>query len=188
MNRKNLLLISLALLLVFIGNRLSEEGVKQVDRRLAPRQAVELDYFMNDFTISQLDETGQLKHRLQATQLNHFSAEEPTRLEQPQLEVFDGDRVVWRINAEQGEINQQQDEVVLQGAVRLRQQRRDGTLQLATSQLRIQPGEGRADTDQAVTLTRGASRIDAVGMQLEQEGRRLVLLSQVRGYYEAATP
>ena len=190
MNRKNLLIIAVALLLVAIGNRLIEEGVKQVDSRLIEPTEQRHDYYIKDFTITALDQRGRPQHRLEATQLSHFNSSETTLLTQPELQVYEGKKVVWRINAEHGKIHQQRDEVVLQGKVRLAQtgSNKREAFRLDTSLLRINPDKGRADTDRAVTLTQGDNRIDAVGLKMEQESQRLLLLSQVRGRYETLAP
>lgn len=188
MNRKNLLLVALALLLVLLGNWLAEQGVKQVDMALAPEATVQQDYYLNDVTITELDEEGLPQHRLQAKQLSHFSVGEQTELQQPELEILEQNRVAWRVVAEQGTLSPQQDEVLLQGAVHLTQNDRRAPLQLTTSALRIQPKLGRADTTQPVTLTQGKTRIQAIGMKMDQPAQRLSLLSRVRGRYEALAP
>lgn len=190
MNKKNLLLITAALLLVALGNWLGEEGVKQIDSRLAAPAEAKHDYYIKDFTITALDKRGQPQHRLEADQLSHFNDTETTHLTKPSLQVYEGKKVLWRINAEKGEIQRQQDEVLLQGKVRLVQAKtkEHAPLRLNTSLLRINPDQGRADTDRAVTLIQGNNRIDAVGLQMEQESQRLLLLSQVRGHYETLAP
>ncbi|MCW8919223.1 MAG: LPS export ABC transporter periplasmic protein LptC [Gammaproteobacteria bacterium] len=188
MNRKNLLIAAFALLLVLLGNWLAEQGVKRVDKALAPEPLVQRDYYLNDVTITELDEQGQPQHRLQARQLNHFSATEQTELQQPDLEIFEKNKVIWHVMADHGRLDQLHDEVLLQGKVRLTQSGVQAPLRLTTPALRIQPKRGRAETDQPVTLTQGNSRVRAVGMQLEQPEQRLLLLSQVRGRYEAPAP
>jgi lipopolysaccharide export system protein LptC len=188
MNRKNLLLVALALLLVALGNWLAEQGAKQVDKRLAPEPTVQQDYYLNDVTITAFDEQGQPQHRLHAKQLSHITAAEQTEIQQPNLEVLVQNKVAWRVVAEHGEINAQQDLVLLQGKVSLTQSDKGAPLRLTTSALRIQPKRGYADTNQPVSLIQASSRIDAVGMKIEQQEQRLLLLSQVRGHYEVLTP
>ena len=188
MNLKNLLLVTFALLLVILGNWLTEEGVKQVDKRLAAEPEVQQDYYLNDFSITVLNEHGLPQHRLQAKQLSHFTTGEQTRLQQLELVVFKQNTVEWQIVAERGEINQLQNEVLLLGKVQLLQPTGDQPLQLTTSALRIQPDLGYASTDQPVTLTQAGNRIHAVGMKIEQKSQRLTLLSQVRGHYETLVP
>jgi lipopolysaccharide export system protein LptC len=188
MNIKNLLLITAILLLVALGNWLGEQGVKEVDTRLAEEPGVRQDYYINDVTITALDKRGRPQHRLQASQLSHFTAQAQTRLEKPNLQIYKGNKVEWRITAEEGEIHQEEDEVLLEGNVRLVQGGGETPLRLFTPALRIQTALGRADTDRAVTLIQADNRIDAVGMQIEQESQRLLLLSQVRGRYESLAP
>ncbi len=183
MNLKNLFLVTLALILVVLVNRLAEEGVKQVDKRLATEPGMQQDYYLNDFSVTALDEKGQPQHRLQANQLSHFSNGVQTELRQPTLEVYRQGKVEWRVVAERGEFNPQQDEVLLQGKVKLLQSSGTAPLQLTTSSLRIQPQQGRAETDQPVTLIQAKNRIDAIGMEIDQQKQRLRLLSKVRGHY-----
>lgn len=188
MNRKNLYIIATALLLVALGNWLSEVRVKQVDPQLQGKSEALHDYYITDFSAMALDQQGLPQHQLQAAQLSYFTDSETTQLTKPTLQVYEGKKVVWQIVAEQGEIHQQQDEVVLQGKVRLVQKTEESPLRLSTSLLKIHPQQGRAETDRAVTLLQGGNRIDAVGMQMEQESQRLLLLSQVRGQYETLAP
>lgn len=188
MNRKNLLLVIAALLLVALGNWLTEQSVKQVDKHLTPQPEVQLDYYLNRVTISALDDEGRLQHRLQATQLNHYSTTDQTMLQQPRMEILKQDDVLWRLTAEQGVLEQQNDELLLQGQVELLQPSAEQPLRLNTPALRIQPRDGTADTNQPVTLRQASSRIDAVGMKIEDEGKRVTLLSHVRGHYEPLVP
>lgn len=188
MNLKNLFLVIFALLLVLLGNWLAEQGAKQVDKRLAPEPVVEQDYYLNEVMITAFGEQGRPQHRLQARQLSHNTTAEQTELQQPDLEVLEQNRVVWHVVAEHGVINPREDMVLLQGKVRLTQPDKGTPLQMTTSALRIQPKQGRAETDQAVSLTQAGSRINAVGMEIEQKAQRLLLLSQVRGRYEAPGP
>lgn len=180
--------IIFALLLVALGNWLTEEGVKQVDKRLTGEPQAQQDYYLKELSISALNEQGQLQHRLQAMQLSHFSGDGQTHLQQPTLDVYKQNQLEWHVTAERGELDQQQDEVILQGGVKMVQPTGRPSLQLSTSRLRIQPEQGKADTDQAVTLRQADNRIDAVGMRIEQGGQRLLLLSKVRGRYETLAP
>lgn len=185
MNRKNLLLVAFALLLAALGNWLAELGVKQVDRRITPAPVTQLNYFLNGVTITAMDPDGNTQHRLQAERVEHFEESDTTRLHHPKLELYEQQQLAWRVEAQQGEVNPQADEVQLQGEVLLQQLATRGeTVRLATTALQLQPKRGRAETDQPVTLTQGGNRIDAVGMEIEQKSRRLLLLSQVRGRYE----
>jgi lipopolysaccharide export system protein LptC len=145
---------------------------------------VQQDYYLNDFSLSAMDEQGHLQHRLQAKQLSHFTAGEKTELQQPELMVFKQDKVAWQVVAERGEINQRQDDILLLGGVQLNQLTGNEPLRLTTSSLHILPKQGRANTNQPITLTQAGKRIDAIGMEIEREGQRLLLLSQVRGRYE----
>ncbi len=188
MNPKNLFLVTLALILVVLINRLAEEGVKQVDKRLTAAPEIKQDYYLNDFSVTALNEQGQPQHRLQASQLSHFSNGVQTTLQQPTMEVYRQGKVEWRVVAERGELDQERDEVLLQGKVELLQPAGTTPLQLTTSSLLIQPQQGRAETDQPVTLIQAKNRIDAIGMKIEQQGQRLLLLSKVRGSYATLAP
>ncbi len=188
MNRKNLLIIAFALLLVALGNWLTEEGVKRVDKRLAVTPEQQQDYYLKDITITAHNEQGQLQHRLQAAQLSHFTGDGNTLLQKPRLDIYETNRLAWRVSAEQGELAQLQDEVILEGRVKMVQSSGTSPLQLSTSKLHLFPQKGVANTNRAVTLIQADNRIDAVGMRIERESKRLQLLSQVRGRYETLAP
>lgn len=185
MNRKNLLLITLILVLVAIGNWLTEEGVKEVEKRQAKEdQTIQQDYFLSAFTITAMDTDGAPQHRLKATHLKHFSGEGKTELQQPHMVLYKQGQPQWQLTAQQGLLLEQQDEVTLQGDVNVVQLEDEQPLQITTQSLQLQPNSGLAETKEAVTLTQGNNRIEAVGMKIDQNRQRLVLLSQVRGRYE----
>ncbi len=188
MNRKTLLLAIVALLLMVIGNRLAEEGVKRVKKHSAPAPVTQQDYYLNGVTITVLNKQGQPQHRMQASHLSHYRDSEVTEIQQAQLQVFEQGTVNWQVTADHGEIHQQRDEILLQGDVTMSQSSNNQPLRLTTQALRIQPDQGRADTDKPVTLLQDNNRIEAVGMQIEQQGQRLLLLSQVRAEHATLAP
>ena len=55
-----------------------------------------------------------------------------------------------------------------------------------TEYLYVQPDRGWAETDQPVRLFDRHNRIDAVGMELDENARTVKLLQQVRGTHEQA--
>ena len=171
MNLKNLLIVAIALLLVALGNWLTEEGVKQVDKRLAPEAAeASQDYYLQDFTISALNEAGELDHKLQASMLNYFEAAGETKLLKPELQVYKQKKLQWRVVSESGELKQPLGEVILQGKVRMVQSDTKNPIKLTTSRLTIFPEQGRAETRQAVTLLQDDSRtVSSAAAQILKE-------------------
>ena len=186
MNKRNLLLITLLLLLVVVTNWLGEQGVKTVDTRAVQPKPEQQTYYLSGFSVSSMDKKGQLQHKLTAEHLKHFGGSGKTTLEQPHMTLFEEQKVGWQLSADHGLILEHEDEVSLQGNVHITQAVAE-PLHINTSALRIQPRQGYAETDQAVTMTQAQHKIDAVGMEIYQKEQRLLLLSQVRGHYEEPT-
>ena len=188
MNRKNLLLVLSALLLVLLGNWLTEEGVKRVAQKRLEVKTTQHDYYLSGVAITTFDAQGLPQHQVQARQLGHNELQQSSIIEQPQLQLFSGGKLQWQVSAARGTFEQQHDRFLLEGDVTMQQGGGESPLRLSTSSLLIQPGRGSASTEQPVTLQQGENRIDAVGMQIEGQGERLQLLSNVRAKYATQIP
>jgi lipopolysaccharide export system protein LptC len=150
-------------------------------------QLREPDYFLHDLKATALGRDGLPLRRLWAQELRHYPGDDSTEVTAPRLELYEADAPPWRLRADTAWLSGDGELLLLQGEVHID---RDGAagvrpVQAVTHNLRVQPQERYAETDERVSLHSAASWVEATGMQAWLAGPlRLKLLSEARGRYE----
>ena len=161
------------------------EGVTLVARTPDSPQS-----FMEDIRLRAMSEQGYPRFELQAARMTHYADDKRTEVEQPFLTVFRPSGEIWTVAAESGTALNEDEQVLLHGAVVVRHPTDPGrpeggaTLEIRTRELVVRPREEFAQTDQFTTIVRPEGRVEAVGMKANFPQERVQLLSQVRGVYE----
>jgi lipopolysaccharide export system protein LptC len=184
MNRPTLLILALVTLLVVATTWLSRKSEQPRPKEAAGAEGV-ADYFIRGFEGTVTAKNGAPSHLLKADSLVHYAGNDMTELEQPDLTIFRPQGERWTVSARHGRMQGEGDTVFLSGRVRLRQRSQRQPLQLRTETLQLYPQRHYAETDRAVDITAPGGRIQGVGMQIFGEEDRLVLLSDIRGAYDA---
>ena len=152
----------------------------------APDAAREVDYTITRFDVVRMTEAGKPAHRLRGRQLRHFVDDDTAELSEPRLTVFQDEEPPWEIGAERAWISADGSLVLLTGEVAI-DRAGDGEnppMRLRTRDLRVQPREDYAETDEKVRVETDTDWLDAVGMQAWlRPPSRLKFLSQVKGSY-----
>ena len=120
--------------------------------------------------------------------MRHFPDDESTELTRPQMLLLAPGKPPWRVRSETGWISSGGALILLQGEVHIEREAGEGVrpLHLVTRDLRVQPKDEYAETDQPVRVESGANRVESIGLQAWlREPVRIKLLADVRGYYEA---
>ena len=151
------------------------------------------DFIVNNFSATTLNEQGTPRFMIAAKKMLHYPDDDTTLLEAPQLTSLLPNRPALYVSASNGSISGKGDEVFLRDEVKIIRAasgqsygRGQSELVFTTTYLRIIPDLDLADTDQAVTLTDAHSRINAVGMRLDNKARVIQLLSQVTSTHDVA--
>lgn len=182
MNRRALLLIGIALLVV-LTSWLSRQEQRPIGE--SPEQAQIPDYFIKGFSSSTTDPTGRTNQQLDAASLTHYPDNDLTTLEQPVITVRNEDGATWHATANRGELSGGTERrLLLQEQVVLRQQG-DESLTLRTDWLRIDGERHYAETDAPITIDSDKGHIEGIGLNLYGEEQRLLVRSAVRGQYES---
>jgi lipopolysaccharide export system protein LptC len=145
------------------------------------------DYYLETLQFTTMDPEGRPARRLRAKRMVHYADDDSTELTAPRLSVYDDDRPPWEVQAEKGWVSGDGELVLLQGAVQIDREAADGVrpVHIATRDLRVQPEQSFAETDQPVDARSGSDRVRSDGMQIWLDGPvRIKLLSNVRGRYE----
>lgn len=177
-----LLLIFAAVLSWWLVQQDERPALQPVEKR-GPRA---IDYYVTGLDVTQMTNSGVPAHRLRAQHLRHFTDDDTTELKQPHLTVFQADAPPWEVDAAQAWVSADGSLVLLSGDVLI--ERKAGgdnrAMRIATRDLRVQPQQDYAETDEKVRVKSDADWLDATGMQVWlRPPSRFKFLSQVKGYY-----
>ena len=123
------------------------------------------------------------KNKLHADYMAHYPNDDTTELLNPRLELFRIDKPPTNITAEKGWITSNNEVILLSGAVRLRNEDKNGDLELQvdTSDVKILVNEDYAETDKHAIITGPRSRIETDGLRTYMNQNKVELLNNVRG-------
>jgi lipopolysaccharide export system protein LptC len=186
LNRRNWV-VGLSTLALALGTWWLRQGTVEDRRGRTPLPPHTPDYWVEQLDTWETDPAGHPRRRLIAERLEHFPDDQSTLLDRPQLLLLEPGRPPWRLRAERGWVSPDGDLVLLQGEVHIDREAADDTLpiHLVTRDLRVQPEDEYAETEQAVRATSGPHRLDSTGLQAWlRPPVRIKLLANVRGHYE----
>jgi len=174
------LMLALALLSFWL-----ERTAREVPMQAAPNRH-DADYSVERFTITDYRRDGTPHSTLSAVKMVHYPDDDSTVLAAPRLvQTRPGEpRLV--LSAERGTLSRNGEEVFLNDNVLLvREPGEDAPeARMHTSYLHVLPGQALARTDREVRIEETGRTLIGRGMEYDNEARRLVLLSQVRGSFE----
>lgn len=156
-----------------------------------PRPPHTADYWVEQLNALTTDAQGRPRQRLMADAMRHYPDDDSTELDRPKLQLLEPGRPSWHIRSESGWVSPDAELILLQGEVQIDRAAAKDVLpvHLLTRDLRVQPKEEYAETDQSVRADSGRSWVNAEGMQAWlREPVRIKLLSQVRAHYEVTPP
>lgn len=144
------------------------------------------DYIVDNFTATTLDKNGKIHFVMSAKKMWHYPDDDTTHLESPQLQSFNAPRLPTRMSAKNGEVTSKGEAVFLRDEVILVRPayEKSSELTFSTSALHIIPSKDTAETDQAVTMLDARTKVNAVGMILDNKARTIKFLSNVKVEYE----
>lgn len=179
------------LILVLVGLAalswwLAERGGDQPPVAPSDAAARVADYYVRGIEVTTMTPEGRPGRTLRSPELRHFLADETTELDAPDLTVHQQGEPPWLVSAERGWLSADGELLLLQGRVTVDRAAAAGIrpLQLVTSNLRVQPRQDYAETDEHVRVVSRDDEVEAIGMRAWLRApMRLKLLSQARGRY-----
>jgi LPS export ABC transporter protein LptC len=139
-----------------------------------------IDLYAEQVHGTKYDTTGRVVQNFRAVSMQHFQPSNHTKLTTPVVESTGRDGKIWDTTAIEGTLIGD-DEILLQGAVMVRDRNR--TMQLRTETLRYFPDRGEATTEVAVTLNKTNDITRAIGMRADLNRNRVELLNQVESIH-----
>lgn len=143
------------------------------------------DYFMENFSITNMDRQGQPAYILTARRLDHFADDDSTEILQPHI-VFKEAKGDWSISAERAHILKQNNIIHLYNNVTIVRTASDTQqpLSITTEYLKVHTDNKIAETDKLAHIKTTQLELDTTGMVFDNNNGILKLLSKVNGRYE----
>jgi lipopolysaccharide export system protein LptC len=146
----------------------------------------DIDFSVQNFSSTTLDEQGQPRYLLATKKMWHFPDDDTTHMQEPHLVSLHPDRAPVVITSQTGTVSTHGDEVFLYGDVKVVRSSNSASdaMKFNTEFLHVVPGKDQADTDQPVTLITSHDTVHGVGMMLDNKLRTVTLLSNVNATHE----
>jgi len=171
-----------------LGSWWLRQGVEeQAERRPNPPHTP--DFWVERLSARTMDAAGRPRRIVKADSMRHFPDDDSTELTRPQIDFLGPRQPPWQIRAQTGWVAPDGKLVLLQGAVTLDRAAASGVLpvHLETRELRVQPKDEYAETEQPVRVVSGPHQVQSRGLQAWlKEPVRIKLLADVRGHYEVS--
>lgn len=159
-------------------------------------QALEADYYLEDFTTRRYDENGNLEFIVSGATLSHFPIDDRSEIEAPRLELRRDD-AVWKIRGASGLFVNDPDVFTMLGNVEMVRTRAavEGETDLTgngvrltidTADLELELDKNALSTEQPFEIRSDAWQLSGVGLRSMIDEGKLVMLSNVNGTYDAA--
>jgi len=143
------------------------------------------DYFLKGFTATTMDKTGKPAYQIKARYLEHYPDDDSMKLQQPFISFYENNIKAWTAQANEAVILKNNEKIHLKGKVVLTQivSTKKAAMIFTAEQLTIEPKQNLAHTKSKITLHKGNSTIQAVGMRADMSKNRIEFLSNTRSHY-----
>jgi lipopolysaccharide export system protein LptC len=141
------------------------------------------DYFADNFSVSELDQSGATQYRLTAATLVHYEDNEVSDLTKPAIRAFQPGKPIVTATGDTGTVNGDASIVDLYGNARILRDAGAGDppMQADSSHFRVLVNDDVIETEKPVKLQRGQSIMTASGMNYNNVTRVMQLFGNVRG-------
>jgi lipopolysaccharide export system protein LptC len=143
------------------------------------------DYIIENFSALRLDANGKPRHQLAARRMLHFPDDDSTQLDEPRFVRFEPGKASLSVTSRSALVSSNGENVyfdqavkVVRGAYSTRSE-----LVVTTEYLHVIPEADIAKTDRAVRIVDANTKIEAVGLELNNKAQTVKLLANVKGTY-----
>jgi len=160
------------------------QAVQPREKEAAPRPLTHTpDYFADNFSVSELDQSGATQYRLTATRMVHYEDDENSDLTNPAVRAFQPGKPVVTATGDTGTVNGDASIVDLYDNARIVRDAGGGDprMQADSSHFRVLVNDDVIETEKPVKLQRGLSIMTASGMNYNNVTRVIQLFGNVRG-------
>ena len=161
------------------------QAVQPREKEAAPRPLTHTpDYFADDFSVSELDQSGATQYRLTATHMVHYEDDENSDLTNPAVRAFQPGKPIVTATGERGTVNADASIVNLYDNARILRAAGAGDpeMQADSEHFKVLVNDDVILTEKPVKLRRGQSVMTATsGMNYNNVTRVIQLFGNVRG-------
>ena len=161
------------------------QAVQPREKEAAPRPLTHTpDYFADNFSVSELDQSGATQYRLTATHMVHYEDDENSDLTNPAVRAFQPGKPIVTATGERGTVNADASIVNLYDNARILRAARAGDpeMQADSEHFKVLVNDDVILTEKPVKLRRGQSVMTATsGMNYNNVTRVIQLFGNVRG-------
>jgi len=144
----------------------------------------EPDSFIVNGKQTLFDEQGNVSSIIKSEKTQHYPDKNMALLTEPNLLIYRDDGTQWRITADSGEYDLNEESIELEkNVVIIRDEQLATHWKLTTESLTILNKSRYITTKQAVTISNSVSVMNAVGMKAWLDNKKIELTSNVRGSY-----
>lgn len=150
------------------------------------KPAHKIDYFLKDFSVLSMTLEGKKKQLIQAAHMQHYIDDDSTELTKPVMTLYSADKPNVHITSKTGYVSSDGELVLLNGAVNIKRGALNNIapFEINTDNLRIQPANNVAETDDFVSITSGDNKIEGVGLRAHfREPINIQILNKVRSQH-----
>jgi LPS export ABC transporter protein LptC len=144
-----------------------------------PAQA---EYYLRDAVVEVMDDSGRLGYRMRTSELLRYS-DHSSQLTDVQIESLGGEQGVWRLEAGQARITENQERMLLSNGVRMQTSGPRGATRLTTMTLNVELKDKQLNTADPVQIAGPDFEAQGVGMRAAFNNRNMTLLNKVRTRY-----
>ncbi|HSN18048.1 MAG TPA: LPS export ABC transporter periplasmic protein LptC [Gammaproteobacteria bacterium] len=165
---------------------LGEAGVQGL--RVTQPKTHTPDYYFLDATVTSLNGDGKPQSELISPRIIHHPDDDSVEAFDPRMRYFIKGGLPWYAQADHGLEPSGAHLVYLDGHVRITHPDQAGgpPLVIDTEHMMVNLDTNVAQTDDPVTMTKGSSRTDGIGMDGYMQDNRMVLRTNVKGLYVPA--
>ena len=178
MNRRIIAIASLALVIVFVIRWWMPSD--RTVRSLPSLPDTQFDYTLSDFRSEFFNTQGTLEWVIEAPELVHDSKTKIATIESPRI-IIEPDQGAWEAKANQGMIYRNEDEIVLQGDVVIRQPFGAGERVLKTQRLHHDRRQRTIGTNERVEVTEPGASLKAGGVVIDLDTNTMEFFDHVQG-------
>ncbi|MGH8397722.1 MAG: LPS export ABC transporter periplasmic protein LptC [Gammaproteobacteria bacterium] len=143
------------------------------------------DYYFTDATVTTLNQQGKPEAIMTAPRMLHHPDDDSVEVFTPRIEYFMASGPPWHVQADHGLLPSGGKLVELDGHVQMQRLGVNGgpPIIINTNKINVDLNTNIATTSDPVEILQGNSRMTGIGMQAYMKDNRLLLESDVRGYY-----
>lgn len=182
---RTVLLLILISLIVTLSIQITEKFSSQPDTRTAQPRNSNIDYSIDNFTLTTMDIQGNTQYHLNAASMQHFQQSDETLLKSPTVNLHNQSGEQWLIRSKNGKVAAKGKSIMLTGKVAIERTatKQQKPLIITTESLLIVPDDNTISTRETITLTGDGITLQSKGMLTNIQTETINLLGKVRATY-----